>query len=140
VAIVLGACLAATGVVLPVPIDRLLAFLGSAAGPTALFALGGVLAVHSINRSTILAAVAITIVKLLIYPLLVWYVLAHLLHVEPFWVHAGVMLATLPSAGSNYILAQRYAAETRQVSAAIVLSTMLSVLTVPLAAWLMLGQ
>jgi hypothetical protein len=36
-------------------------------------------------------------------------------------------------------MAQRYAADADRVSAAIVLSTVVSVLTVPLAAWLMLG-
>ena len=62
-----------------------------------------------------------------------------MLQVEPFWVQAGVVIASLPSAGSNYVLAQRYAADADRVSVAIALSTLASVVTVPLAAWLMLG-
>ena len=62
-----------------------------------------------------------------------------MLQVEPFWVQAGVVIASLPSAGSNYVLAQRHAADADRVSVAIALSTLVSVVTVPLAAWLMLG-
>ena len=62
-----------------------------------------------------------------------------MLQVEPFWVQAGVVIASLPSAGGNYVLAQRHAADADRVSVAIALSTLVSVVTVPLAAWLMLG-
>jgi malonate transporter and related proteins len=65
--------------------------------------------------------------------------LDRLLQMDGFWVHAGVLLSSLPSAGSNYVLAQRYSADTEIVSAAIVLSTIVSVATVPASAWLMLG-
>lgn len=137
-AIVLGIGVAATGAVLPEPLDRFLGFLAGAAGPTALFAVGGALAVQRINRSTVLAASAISAAKLAAYPLLVWFVLTRLLRIEAFWSEAGVLLASLPSGGSSYLLAQRYAADADQVSAAIVLSTLVSVVTVPLAAWLVL--
>lgn len=137
-AIVLGATLAATGAALPVSLDRFLGFLGGSAGPTALFALGGALAVLRLDRATAFAAAGITAAKLMVYPVLVWYVLARLLQVEPFWVQAGVLIASLPSAGNNYVLARHYAADAERVSAAIVLSTLVSVVTVPLAAWLML--
>lgn len=137
-AIVLGIGLAATGVALPEPLDRFLGFLAGAAGPTALFAVGGALAVQRIDRNTVVAATAISAAKLAAYPLLVWFVLTRLLRVEAFWGEAGVLLASLPSGGSSYLLAQRYAADADQVSAAIVLSTLISVVTVPLAAWLVL--
>lgn len=137
-AIVLGAALTATGVRLPVPLDRFLSFLGGSAGPAALFALGGALAARRIDRATAFAATAITAAKLIVYPAVVWCVLGRLLHVAPFWVQAGVVTASLPSAGSNYVLAQHYAADAERVSAAIVLSTVVSVVTVPIVAWLVL--
>jgi predicted permease len=138
VAIVLGATFAAARISLPVPLDRFLGFLGAAAGPTALFALGGALAVQRIDRATVATAAWISAAKLLIYPLLVWLVLARLLRVEPFWVQAGVLLAALPPAGNVYVFAQRYNADPERVSAAIVLSTLISMASVPLVAWLML--
>lgn len=137
-AIALGALLAATGVALPVTLDRFLVFLGNAAGPTALFAVGGALAVQRLDRATVFAAAAIAAGKLALYPLIVWYVLARLLRVEPFWAEAGILIAALPSAGSNYVAAQRYAADADNVSAAIILSTLVSVITVPFMAWLVL--
>jgi len=77
------------------------------------------------------------VVKLVIYPLTVWCLLAYVLRLEPFWIGTGVLIASLPSAGSNYVLAQRYAADSEQVSAGIVLSTIVSVVTVPWVGWLM---
>ena len=65
--------------------------------------------------------------------------LARVLGVEAFWTQAGVLIAALPSAGSNYVLAQRYAAGAEHISAAIVLSTVLSAVTIPFVAWLVLG-
>jgi hypothetical protein len=139
-AIVLGAAFAGTGFPIPPPVDRFFAFLGASAGPTALFAVGGALAVQRIDRKTAIVATGIAAAKLIAYPLLVWCLLAQVLRLESFWVKVAVLLASLPSAGSNYVLAQRYAADEDQVSAAIVLSTVASVLTVPLAAWLMLHR
>jgi predicted permease len=138
VAIALGGTVTATGVPLPAPLDIFLGFLGGSAGPAALFALGGALALQRIDRTTALVAAGITAAKLVVYPSLVWCVLTRLPRVEPFWVQTGVLLASLPSAGNIYVLAQRYEADAERVSAAIVLSTILGVVTVPLAAWLML--
>ncbi|MGY3441248.1 AEC family transporter [Bradyrhizobium sp. USDA 4473] len=135
-AIIFGAIAAAAAVPIPSPVDRFLAFLGSAAGPTALFAVGGALAVKRIDRKTAAVAAGITAGKLVFYPLVVWCVLAQVLRLESFWVQVGVLFASLPSAGSNYVLAQRYAADEEEVSAAIVLSTLVSVVTVPITAWL----
>ena len=92
-----------------------------------------------VDRATLLAAAALAAAKLLLYPLLVWSVLAHVLKLEPFWVEAGVLTSSLPSAGNVYVLAQRHAADADRVTAAIALSTLVSVATVPFAAWLMLG-
>jgi malonate transporter len=138
-AIVLGAALAATDVPLPTPVDRFLGFLGGSAGPTALFALGGALAVQRIDRATAFAAAGITGAKLVAYPVLVWFVLTRVLQVEPFWVQAGVPMASLPSAGNVYLLAQRYAADAERVSAAVVLSTVVSAVSAPFAARLVLS-
>src|SRR5207237_4891359 len=123
VAIVLGAVAAAAAIPIPAPLDRFLGFLGSAAGPTALFAVGGALAIQRIDRKAAAVAAGITAGKLIAYPLVAWCVLALGLRLESFWVQVAVLLASLPSAGSNYVLAQRYAAEEDRVSAAIVLST-----------------
>ena len=137
-AIVVGALLAGTGLALPESVTRFLAFLGGAAGPTALFALGGALALQRLDRGTAVAACLISLVKLVVYPMFTWLVLSHVMTLEAFWVHAGTLIACLPSAGNIYVLAQRYDADPHRVSAAILLSTISSVVTFPCAAWLAL--
>jgi len=139
VAIALGAGSAVAGISLPAPLDRFLVFLGGSAGPTALFALGGALALQRVDRATIFSAAAISTAKLVIYPIVTWYILARVFGVEALWTQVGVVIAALPSAGSNYVLAQRYAAGAEHISAAIVLSTVLSAVTIPFVAWLVLG-
>jgi malonate transporter len=135
VAIVLGAALAGTGLALPEAITRFLGFLGGAA---ALFALGGALALQPLDRRTAVAACLITVAKLAVYPMLVWLILGRMIQLDAFWVNVGVLIACLPSAGNIYVLAQQYDAGPQQVSAAILLSTIVSVVSFPCVAWLAL--
>jgi hypothetical protein len=90
------------------------------------------------DRATAFTATGVTVAKLIVYPALVGCVLAWLLRLAPFWVQSGVLIASLPSAGSNYVIAERYQADAERVSAAIVLSTVVSVVGVPFVAWLMM--
>ena len=135
VAIVLGAALAGTGLALP---EAIRGFLGGAAGPAALFALGGALALQRLDRRTAVAACLITVAKLAVYPMLVWLILGRMMQLDAFWVNVGVLIACLPSAGNIYVPAQRYDADPQQVSAAILLSTIVSVVSFPCVAWLAL--
>ena len=138
VAIVLGAALAGTGLALPEAITRFLGFLGGAAGPAAIFALGGALALQRLDRRTAVAACLITVAKLAVYPMLAWLILGRMMQLDAFWVNVGVLIACLPSAGNIYVLAQRHDADPQQVSAAILLSRIVSVVSFPCVAWLAL--
>jgi predicted permease len=138
VAIALGAGIALAGVALPAALDRFLTLLGSSAAPTALFAVGGALAALRIDRTTVRVAAIIGLVKLVLYPLTVWCILTQVLKLDEHWSSAGTLIAALPSAGSNFVLAQNYTDDADGISAAIVLSTLVSVVTVPVIAWLMI--
>ncbi|USI71553.1 AEC family transporter [Sphingomonas morindae] len=140
VSILLGTGMAAARLPLPKALDDFLALLGASAAPTALFAVGGTLAVLRIDRTLVWVAVVIAGVKLALYPATVWCVLALGLGMDPFWSSAGALMAALPSAGSNFVLAQRYTDDADQTSAGIVLSTMIGIVTVPLVASLVLGR
>jgi predicted permease len=61
--LIAGQPLAAAGLAPPVPLDSFLGLLGGAAAPTALFAMGGALALQRIDRATALSAAAITAAK-----------------------------------------------------------------------------
>lgn len=132
-----GVVFAATGWAMPDPIENFLAFLGGAAGPTALFALGGTLARLSIGRDLLGVAAGTTLAKLALYPVLVWLVLGRWLELEGFWVTAGVLLAAMPTATNAFLLAQRHGAGADEVSAGVLLSTLLAALAFPVTAWLL---
>jgi predicted permease len=134
-----GAVLGALGVAIPGPLDRFLGFLGAAAGPTALFALGGTLGRLSLDRRLALAASAATIGKLVAYPLLAWLFLGPLLGLETFWVQAGVLLAAMPTATNAFVLAQRFHTGADEVSAVVLLSTVIAAVAFPATAWLLTG-
>ncbi len=131
---VLGLAWAATGRAVPVPVNDFLALLGAAATPGALFAIGASLATRSAERLSV--AVWLSVCKLVLHPAAV--------AVMALWVFAvdrgaaGVMIAAaaLPVAGNVYILAQHYAVAPQRVSAAILVSTAVSILTVSaVVAW-----
>ncbi len=132
-----GVLLAAAGWSIPAPIERFLTFLGGAAGPTALFALGGTLARLSVGRDLLGVAAGTTLVKLLAYPALVWLVLGMWLELDAFWVTAGVLLAAMPTATNAFLLAQRHGAGADEVSAAVLLSTVAAAVAFPLTAWIL---
>jgi malonate transporter len=134
-----GSLLAALDLAIPLPVGRFLEFLGNAAGPTALFALGGTLGRMRVGRQLMAVAAGTTLAKLAAYPLLVWLLLEKVVGLDGFWVAAGVLLAAMPTATNAFVLAQRNEAGMAEVSATVLLSTILAALAFPLTAWLVLG-
>lgn len=135
VSIVLGLAWSSTGWDVPGPVNEFLAILGAAATPGALFAIGASLAGKSAERMSV--AGWLTFCKLVLHPAAV-AVAALLLFDVPDY-DAGVMIAAaaLPVAGNVYILAQHYGVAPQRVSATILISTALSILTVSaVIAWL----
>ena len=132
-----GALVAAASLPIPAMLDRFLLFLGGAAGPTALFALGGTLARLRVGRDLVLLSAALAFAKLVAYPVLMWVVLGPVLGLDAFWVAAGVLLAAMPTATNAFVLAQRNGAGADEVSAVVLLSTVLAALAFPATAWLL---
>ncbi|HYZ33772.1 MAG TPA: AEC family transporter [Crenalkalicoccus sp.] len=137
-AIAAGAACGALALPFPDPLDRFLAFLGGSAGPTALFALGGTLGLLRLDRRLLASAAALAVAKLVVYPLLVWLLLGRVLGLDPFWVQAAVLLAAMPTASNAFVLASRNGTAEREVSAAVLLSTVAAAALFPLTAWLVI--
>lgn len=135
--VIAGALYAATSLPIPPVIDRFLLFLGGAAGPTALFALGGTLGRLSVRRDLVVISMATTFAKLAAYPALVYATLAWGLGLDHFWVTAGVLLAAMPTATNAFVLAQRNGAGVEEVSATVMLSTLVAALAFPATCWLL---
>lgn len=112
------------------PLDDFLTMLGAAATPGALFAIGASLAGRGAERLG--PAAWLSFAKLVLHPLAVAVTALLIFDVEPF--AAGVMIAAaaLPVAGNVYILAQYFGVGVQRVSTAILISTAVSIVTIPL--------
>jgi len=134
VSIVAGFAYAATGWSIPVPVNSFLTLLGAAATPCALFAIGASLAEKSAERISV--AGWLSFCKLALHPAAVAISALWLFDVDPFAAKVMVASAALPVAGNVYILAQHYGVAPQRVSASILISTLVSVLTLSLViAW-----
>jgi len=132
--IALGLALSGARVPIPGPVNEFLVILGAAATPGALFAIGASLAGKSTERLAV--AGWLSLAKLLLHPGLVAVFALAVFPVEPY--AAGVMIASasLPVAGNIFMLAQHYGVAPLRVSAAILVSTAASIITVPaVIAW-----
>ncbi|WP_170605707.1 AEC family transporter [Ruegeria arenilitoris] len=119
----------------PSPLSDFLVILGGAATPGALFAIGASLASKSAERVQI--AAWLSFCKLVLHPLFVAIMLIWLIPVAAFPAAVVIAAAALPVAGNVYMLAAHYKVAPQRASAAILLSTLFSILTVPLViAWL----
>ena len=137
----LGIALSLGGVAIPGPIDRFLTFLGAAAAPVGVFALGLAARqwVGAGERLPLAQMAPLVAGKLVLHPLVVWIVLALLLRLDPFWVAAGVLYASLPIAANVFVISERFGTGSRPIAAAVVVSTAVAALSFPVAVWLVLG-
>ena len=71
----------------------------------------------------------ISLIKLVIHPLLIWFVMYHMFSVDANWARSAVIAASMPVAVTAYILAQQYNTYIARTSASILLSTVISVAT-----------
>lgn len=128
VSITLGLIWSTLRIPIPAPMNEFLALLGAAATPGALFAIGASLASKSAERVSV--AGWLSLCKLVLHPAAVAVAGLLVFSVDPY--AAGVMIAAaaLPVAGNVYILAQHYGVAPQRVSASILISTAISVLTV----------
>lgn len=131
----LGVLWSATAWPVPRPINDFMALLGGAATPGALFAIGASLAARSAERVQV--AGWLSFCKLVLHPAAVAVAALMLFPVERFAAHVMVAAASLPVAGNTYILAQHFGVAPQRVSASILISTAVSVLTVSaVLAWI----
>ncbi len=134
VAIVLGFVWSGFQIPIPAPMNDFLAILGGAATPGALFAIGASLASKSAERLQI--AAWLSFCKLVLHPLFVAFAALFLFDVDPYKAGVVICAAALPVAGNVYMLAQHYGVAPQRVSAAILVSTALSIVTVSIVvAW-----
>jgi malonate transporter len=136
VSIAVGLAYSGLRLPLPTPVEKWIDLLGAAASPCALFAIGLFLSDKSV-RSGLAEAGLATLIKLLLQPLLAACVLPFFIDLKSVAGQAALIMAALPTATNAFVLAKQFDRHVEQNTAALLLSTAFSVLTVSaLLVWL----
>jgi malonate transporter and related proteins len=130
VSISLGLTWSALSLPIPAPADEFLVILGGAATPGALFAIGASLALKSAERVEI--AVWLSFCKLVLHPVFVALAVLFVFPIDRFSATIVISAAALPVAGNVFMLAQHYGVAPQRASAAILFSTAVSIVTLPI--------
>jgi malonate transporter and related proteins len=115
----------------PGALGTLLDMLMKAAGPTALFALGvtvGMRKFEGVGPDLVL----VTAMKVVVQPVLAFMVVSMVPGTPPMWLYVAVMMAALPTASNAFILASQYRSYVGGASTAVIVTTLLSALTIPI--------
>lgn len=130
-AILSGTLFGLSGLALPSVLTRPLAMIGQAAAPLALVVLGMGLAEYGV-RCGWRISVAITGIKLIVQPLVVW-LLARAIGLPIMETRVVVLLASLAVGANVYLMSRQFGTLEGPVASSLVLSTVLAALTTPLA-------
>ena len=135
VGILSGTFFGLTGVSLPGFIDETLSMVAQSASPMALIALGMGLAEYGVRNGWRIS-VAVSIVKLIVSPLVVWG-LAWLIGLPKMETQVVVVLASMSVGVNVYMMSRQFKALEGPTASSLVLSTMLASVTTPLLLTLM---
>lgn len=132
----LGIAASWIGVPIPVPVEKWLDLMGAAAAPCALFAIGLFLSDKSIKSGLAEAGLA-TLIKLVLQPLAALLILPLFVPIDSVAAKVALLMASLPTAANAFVLAKQFNVSVEQNTAAVLLSTGFSVVTVSaLLVWL----
>jgi len=121
------------GVDLPVFLQDSLALISKPAIALALFILGASLAFYQVRQELTFISIA-CFSKLILLPTLVLLTSQYIFHLEPLIVTVLVILSACPTGVNAYLIAATHHQHQQTVAGTIVLSTMISMVTIPL--WL----
>lgn len=113
----------------PAALQTLIDYLANAAAPCALFAMGVSLALRPLRNVPVEAGFILPL-KLVIHPLIVYWLVTSTGNFPPIWIYSAVLLAGLPSATNVFVIAQQYGVWVERASAMVLLTTVFSVFTV----------
>lgn len=111
-------------------------FLGSAAGPTALFALGLGLAKLNISEhlkiNKLLKILPVVFIKIIIQPLVTFAMGYYLLNMNPndIYFKTAILMAALPVGAGVYVFANKYNYYREESSIAIIISLVITLITI----------
>ena len=125
-----GLVVATSDVTLPTVISRICGSLAAAAAPAALVAMG-VFLVGKKSSVDLIEVSWLVFLKILIHPALALWLAASVMSMDEQRIASTTISAALPTGTLVFVLAVRYRLLADQVSAVILISTLLSALTLP---------
>ena len=135
VVVYIGAILMATNWQIPGVFGAAIGNLGAMTAPLSMILIGATLAHMNwrmlLDRSVLL----ISFLRLIAFPLL-FIVLLKLVHADQMTMNVSVILLAMPAASNTAAMAERYGGDYVFASACVSVSTLLSVVTVPVITWL----
>ncbi|MBT6068202.1 AEC family transporter [Candidatus Peregrinibacteria bacterium] len=134
IGIVLGLIASAVKLEMPTPIENFLVIVAKSAGPVALFAIGMFLVGGKIAKDKKKIAI-LCLVNLLALPF-VTFGIGTYLGLSGMILKVSILQSAMPLAATNFVLAQKYKIGEDIISSAIVVSTLLSIVTIGLVMWL----
>jgi malonate transporter len=124
-----------SGFELPIPVSGFFSLLGAAAGPCALFAIGLFMVGKPITAGAREVGWLVA-VKLLLQPAVTWWLAVSIFALDADLIRGAVLMAALPTGALVFVISQKYGIFVQRCSAAILVSTVLSIVTVSaLLAW-----
>ena len=136
IAIITGFLINLAGLTLPNIVNDSLLLLGRPAITLALFLLGASLAFYHI-RSEIKFILSASILKLVLFPLLVFVVCYHVMQLPAIVSAALVILSASPTGVNSYLIAKQHNKHQETVAGIVVVTTVLSMITLPFLLWLL---
>jgi malonate transporter and related proteins len=133
--IVFGTLFGLSGLTMPALVDHVLDWVSSLAAPGALLILGMGLVQYGV-RSGWQHSVAISTLKLVVFPLTVW-LLAALLDLPPIETKAIVLLASMSVGANVYLMSMQFQTMQSAIASGMVLSTAAAAITTPVLLTLM---
>jgi len=135
IASVLGILSAAIHFQPPAAVEKLMLFLSNASAPCALFTLGVTVALRPLKKVP-WEMPMLTTVKLVIHPVVVFVMLSAFGPFDRMWVDTAVLMAALPPALNVFVFARQYDTWVEQASTAVLVGTVVSVLTLTTVMWM----
>lgn len=131
VATVAGGLWSATGWTMPDAPHRLLELLAGAAGPCALVSIGALLAQPAPAGAQATPLAPVVVAKLVVLPAVCAVLAIAVFRLPPVWATTAVLLNALPTGTGPFMLAEFYRRDVARASRIMFVTTVLSLVTVP---------
>ena len=138
VAIFIGLSMNLLNLKLPYTIDKIAEIMGDTVTGASLFALGATMNHYKLSGQ-IGASLVISLCKILLLPTLVYIFGTYVFELEKIWLIAALVFAAQPTGVSTYVFAEQYKTGVPLSTTTIMLSTVLSMITLPIIIYLLMN-